>query len=881
MNKGTWQRLLPHVIAIVIFLLVALIFCRPALSPDTVMKQSDIAGWQGMSHQSFQYKEAHGHFPLWTTNMFGGMPGYQIAMDGPWALVGILNKVFQFGLPKPVNFFFLACMGFYFLCLCLRIRPWVAIIGSIGFAYGSFSPIIVSAGHDTQMLALAYAPAVLGSVILLFDKKYIVGFILTLLFTALQIVQNHQQISYYLFIVIGIMSIFFLFNAIKRKELGHYFKAVGLAAVAGVIGTMGTALTLLPVYDFAKESKRGGQLVMHQSDPKQTSKIEGNKTKGLSREYAFQWSYGKAESLSLMFPGIMGYGLHYAERDGEQYLFPKLDENSQVAEYLVEKLNVPEDQAANIAMSLTTDLYWGDQPFTNGPIYLGATICFLFIFAMFYLRGIHKWWILTASALAILMAMGKNLPGFNYFLFDYLPLYNKFRVPTMTLAIPQLLFPLAAALVLEKLLNPNEADILKKFKFTCITTGLVFGIALIMYLTMDYSLENRQRTVAFSEILATPNDPNIRERLDSLNRAQPAYKDNEVFEKFLMQSQGDPAIPRGILTALRNDRKSSFGGDILRSFVFVVIIAGLIFLYVKKKVNATLLLVGVGLATAIDLLGFGMKYLNSYNFTSKDQYEASEFPMTDADKAILQDKDPNFRVFNTSGGNPFEESRTSYYHKSIGGYHPAKLGIYDDLVSYQLSGSPNPEVINMLNAKYIIQRNPQTNSLLAIPNPNVLGNAWFVKGVKFVKGPVEEMNALDQFNPKDTAVVDESFRNQVGSIVPADSIATIKQIYFDNDTIRYESNSNGNNLAVFSEIYYKDWNAYIDGKPAPVIKANYVLRALPVPAGKHNIEFRFEPKMLKLGWTLTTISSWILNILLLAFIGWKIKAYLDQKKIAK
>jgi len=880
MNKAIWQRLLPHVIAIVIFLLLALFFCRPALESDTVMKQSDIAGWQGMSHQSFQYKETYGHFPLWATNMFSGMPAFQIAQDGPWTILVVVNKVFQFGLPKPMNFFFLACIGFYFLCLCLKIRPWVGIIGAIGFAYSLFSPIIVSAGHDTQMLALAYAPTVLGSVILLFDKKYITGFILTLLFTALEIQQNHQQISYYLLLVIGIMSIFFLFSAVKRKEVGHFVKVIGLAAVAGIIGTLVTAVSLLPVYDFAKESKRGGQLVMDQTGSKNNNKVEGNKTKGLMKEYAFQWSYGRAESMSLMFPGIKGYGLHYAERDGEQYIFPKLDEDSHVAQYLIDK-NVPEDQAANIAMSVTSDLYWGDQPFTNGPVYLGATICFLFIFAMFYLRGPHKWWILTASLIAILMAMGKNFSGFNNFLFDYLPMYNKFRVPTMTLVIPQLLFPLAAALLLEKLLSPHEADIMKKFKFACIATGAVFVIALFMYFSMDYSFENKRRTAAFSQIISAANDPNIRERIDSLNRAEEQYKDNEVFERFIMQTQGDPAIPRGILAGLRSDRKAAFGGDILRSFVFVVLIAGLIFLYLKNKLNSAVLLVGVGLLVTIDLLQMGMKYLNSYNFTSKDLYETSEFPISEADKAILQDKDPNYRVFNTTQGNPFEESRTSYYHKSIGGYHPAKLGIYDDLVSHQLSGSPNPAVIGMLNVKYIIQRNPQTNSLLAIPNPYALGNAWFVKGVKWVKGPLEEMKALNDLTPKDTAVIDESFRNQVGTIAAADSTATIKQTYFSNDTVRYESNSAGTHLAVFSEIYYKDWKAYIDGKEVPIVKANYVLRALTVPAGKHTIELRFEPKLYYLGKTLTTISSWILTILLLAFLAWKIKGLLDQKKTAR
>ena len=436
-------------------------------------------------------------------------------------------------------------------------------------------------------------------------------------------------------------------------------------------------------------------------------------------------------------------------------------------------------------------------------------------------------------------------------------------------------------MVLEKLLAGPDDEVLKKFKFACIATAGVFVIGLFLYFTMDYTFENKRRTAAVAQIMSNPADPNIQARIDSLNRVQQPYKDNEVYEKFLMQSQGDPTIPRGILTALRSDRKAAFGGDILRSFIFVLLTAGLIFAFIKKKASATVLLAGIGLLTAIDLLGIGMKYLNSFSFASKDLYESSEFPMTDADKAILQDKDPNFRVFNTTYGNPFEESKTSYYHKSIGGYHPAKLGIYDDLVTYQLSGSPNPAVINMLNAKYIIQRNPQTNSTLAIPNPYAAGNAWFVKGVRFVKNAVEEMKALNDFSPKDTAIVDEKFRSIVGTFVPADSAATIKQTFFDNDTIRYESNSNANHLAVFSEIYYKDWKAYIDGKSAPVIKTNYVLRALVVPAGKHVIEFRFEPKMFYTGKTLTTISSWILNILLLAFIIWKVKGFLDKKKTPK
>lgn len=863
MKQFNFKKLLPHIIAIVIFLLVTVIFCKPALEADTVLKQSDVAGWQGMSHQSFTYKETHGHFPLWLTSMFAGMPAYQVAMEGAWSPLGYIDSAIQLWLPQPFNFFWLACICFYFLCICLRIRPWAAILGALGFAYCSFSPIIITAGHNTQMLALAYAPAVIGAVILVFDKKYIQGFTLTALFTALQIAQGHQQISYYMFLVLFIMTISYLAYSVKEKQTAHFIKSIGLLVFAGIIGVATNALILMTTYDYAKESKRGGQLVMDKTDNKK-DKVSDGKTKGLSKDYAFQWSYGKAETMSLMFPGIQGYGLHIAERDGEQYIFPQLDDKSNVAKFFIEKFNVPDEQAANYAMQQSGSLYWGTQPGTNGPVYLGAVICFLFLFGMFYLNNKHKWWILAACIFAVLLAWGKNLPGFNYFMFDYLPFYNKFRVPTMTLVIPQILFPVVAALVLNKLIENTDTESWKKFRLGLVATAIAFAGVTMFYFSSDFSNENKQRTAAFNQLLDA-KDPAIEDKLEGL---QPG-SDNQLYEGMVANLKENPASQkeaREFVSAIRKDRGNLLMGDIMKSLIYVLIAAVFIALYLKNKVNAMVLIIGVSLASAIDLLSFGMKYLNEKSFDSKEKYEASEFPMSNADKMILEDKDPNYRVWNTAS---LEESKTSYYHKSIGGYHPAKLGIYDDLMAYQLYGRPNMAVVNMLNTRYVIQR--QGNEVVAMKNPDALGNVWFVKAVRFVNGPVEEMKALTGLNPKDTAIVDEKYKSMISAYTVPDSADYIRMKTFDNDAISYESSSSGSHIAVFSEIYYKDWKATIDGKPADYFKTNYVLRGMLIPAGKHTIEFKFEPTVFFMGRNISNISTWLLMLLLAGFIVYSVK----------
>jgi hypothetical protein len=867
MKNFSWKSLLPHAIAVGVFLMITLIFCKPALDSSVSLRQSDITAVAGMAKQSADYMKENGRHPLWITSMFSGMPAYQIQIDGPWSPLGIVHKIFSLGLPKPLNFFFLACIGFYILCLCMRIRPYIGIVASLAYAFCTYNPIIITEGHDTKMLAMAYAPALLGGILLIFEKRYLLGFALAALFASLQLMQNHPQISYYLFLTIGIMSIAYVIRWIKEKDFAHIGKAAGLTIAATAIGLFINAVLYFPVYDYAKYSKRGGQLIMPQKAG-DTVKKGPQKTAGLSKEYAFQWSYGKMETFTLLVPGIKGYGSYIADDNGETYIYPKLTEKSKLAQYLGDNLNVPEDQAADFAFRQSTSLYWGDQPFTKGPVYLGAIVCLLFLFSMFYMDAKHRWWILAATVITIMMSWGKHFAGLNYFLFDKLPLYNKFRANTMILVIPQLLFPLAAALALNKLAANSAEAAWKPLRNSLIGMGAVLLLLAGYYFTTDYAKENTERTRAFNTLFAA-GEQALTTQLDSLNEVLPPDRDNQMYEGLMFNTKGDKSKAKGVVSALRSDRRALFGKDLMITLVFVLLGSALLYFFVKKKINFAILLGGLGLLMMIDLLIIDTKYLNEKSFGSKESFEEEEFPKSGADVTILNDKDPNFRVFNVSTGDPFQESRTSYYHKSIGGYHPAKLGIYDDLVEHQLSGRmPNQGVINMLNAKYYIQSqggNGQQPQPLAIANSGALGNCWFIKHINWVDSDVAEMQGLDGLNTRDSAVMQNDFKDAIGSFNPADSSATIRQTAFSNEAISYESNANAAHVAVFSEIFYKDWKAYIDGKEAPVAKANYVLRALKIPAGKHKIEFKFEASVYQKSFLLSRVGNIALFLLLGAF----------------
>ncbi|HXR84929.1 MAG TPA: hypothetical protein VN722_11500 [Hanamia sp.] len=828
MKNFNFKKILPHLIAVAIFFIVAVIYCKPALQ-GKVVQQSDIQGWRGMAQQSFEFKDKYGHFPLWTNSMFSGMPAFQIALDPRTKIsVGYLTSVLTLGLPIPISFFFLACICFYFLCVVAGANPWVSILGGLAYAYSTFDPVIISVGHNTQMFSIGYAPAVLAGLLLLFQRKYLVGFTITALFSFFLIAQNHVQIVYYTLIIAVIMTIAFFIKSYREKQMGTAVKRAAFGLLAGIIGLACCAVSMMPTYEYAKESMRGGKSEL-------TSDIQGNKTKGgLDKDYAFRYSLGFGETFTFIVPGLYG-----GSNGGDEY-----NTSSKFVEKF-SQLGVPEDQAVQYEDHYS---YWGNQQPTSGPVYFGAIICLLFIFGIVYLKSWYKWWLIAASILGVLLAWGSNFQTFNYFLFDYLPFYSKFRAPTMALVIPQLCFPLMAVLVLTKLISQdiNVEEAWKKLKTASIITGIIFVFLAAFYLTASFS---------------GPNDKSLREGIQQNMMHVPAGQQAPPE----LQQQAEQTS-REIISALQSDRKSLMGGDLLRSFILIAVAVFLMAFYLKKKVSAQILVGALIVLSAYDLLGIAMRYLNSDKFVEPEDFESAFIP-TQADLQILKDPDhANFRVFNETSGDPFSDGITPYHFNAIGGYHPAKLDLYNDIITRQLSKG-NMEVFDMLNTKYFIVQDPQTGKPVAQLNPNAFGNCWLVKGIKFVENADQEMAALDNTNLKDTAVVENKFKSQITQEPKYDSVAYIKLVENKNDLIDYRFSAPTPQFAVFSEVYYpKGWNVFIDGTKADYVKTDYVLRGMYIPAGNHNIEFRFEPKSFFTGRLISIIANILVALLIIATI---------------
>ncbi|MBO9681482.1 MAG: YfhO family protein [Flavisolibacter sp.] len=827
MNKGLFSKLLPHIIAVVIFLLIAVLYCKPVLE-GKVLSQTDIVGWKGMAQQSIEFKEKYGHYPLWTNSLFSGMPAYTIAMDAAYKVQTIyLYLALNLFLPKPADFFFLACICFYFLCLVLRIRPWIAILGALAFAYSTYNPIIIGVGHDTKMRAIALMPAVIASLLLILKKRYLWGTALLALFFGFQVATQHLQIIYYTGLVIGFLIIAYLVYNWKKESIKTFAISGALALAAVAIGFFSYSVVMMPVNEYAKETMRGGR-----SELTDTTNIANKSKGGLDKDYAFNWSYGTTETFTFIVPGIFG-----GSNGGREH-----SETTAVTD-----AGVPEDQAIQIANGYS---YWGDQPSTSGPVYLGAVICFLFILGMVYLKSWHKWWIIAATIFGILLSWGKNFEALNYFLFDYMPLYNKFRAPSMALVIPQLTFPLTAALVLNQITveNIDREKLWAKFKMSAYITAGLLAILFVLYISFSYK---------------GTKDTAIADNFSNMMLSQASRSGQQITPQIQDQAQ---AFGKYLISALQKDRKSHFGSDLFRSFAFILLAVLLVGAYLKNKIKPTVMIIGLLLLSTIDLMAIDRRYLNDDNFVDKDEYESS-FVATQADKQIMADPAKPFRVFDeTDPQGPFQGSRASYFHNSIGGYHPAKLGLYQDIIEHQISRG-NMEVFNMLNTKYFITQNPATGASMAQLNPNANGPVWFVKAIQFVPNADAEMNALSTLHLKDTAVAQQKFASHVKQQPQFDSSATIKVTEYLNDKITYTSSSNTNQFAVFSEVYYPHgWNAYIDGQKADYIKVDYVLRGMSVPAGKHTIEFRFEPQSYKTANTLMLIATLLTFALLIAAI---------------
>lgn len=793
---------LPHVLIIAGFLLVSVFFSYPILQ-GKVLEQHDIVSWMGMSHEAKTWHDKTGETTLWSNSQFGGMPTYTYYVTGTNNFIVPVYEFVTYLLPKPANFFFLAMLCFYALMITLRFNRWLGAIAAFAFAFATYNPVIIGAGHDTKMIAIALMPLVLSGLILMFRKQYLAGAAVTALSFAMMCATAHYQIIYYMGIVILFSCATMFVLCIKKDRAQQGFLAGVFSLLSLVLGIATTMVMVLPTQEYAKATMRGGQ-----SELTITGHDAREGTGGLNKDYAFRWSNGIGESFTMLVPYL--YGGSSSEP------IARLPQSDELLGGQAEQLPA----------------YWGDQPFLSGPTYLGAVICFLFVLGLLLVRSKHKYWILGASIFGIVLSWGSNFPAFNYFLFDNLPLLNKFRTPSMWLVIPQFLFPLLGAWAVNDIIQGKvEKDTLAKKVITAaaITGGLALLIGLLGAMFFDFT---------------GPADKQFPEQI----RAQ-------------------------LVNALREDRAAMARNSGLLSAFYIAISAGLLWLFAKGRVAVNSVLIGLGIVIAIDLLPIAAHYLPEQKYLDQEDYEALFLPRP-VDQQIMQDKDPYYRVFDLSR-DPFNDAMQAYFHKCVGGYSPAKMEVYQDLIDVHLSKGLNASVLNMLNTKYIIAG--QGGQPVAFPNPEACGNAWFVSDVKWANTADEEILALNgpmlgdtarpvnSWQPRQTAVLRTSYQKDLsGYAFGKDSSAAIRLTKYGLNDLSFASQNSQNGLAVFSDIYYdKGWKAYIDGKETPILRVNYLLRGLKIPAGQHEITFKFQPESFATGNTISLITSLLVFALLI------------------
>lgn len=787
------KKILPHILVTVGFIIISLAYFSPVLSGKQIF-QSDIMQYIGMSKQQNDFREATGEETYWTNSAFGGMPTYQLGAKYPHNYIKSLDLTLRF-LPRPADYLFLYLIGFYLLLLVLKVDYKLAVLGSLAFGFSTYLIIILGVGHNSKAHAIAYMPLVLSGIILTFQKRYIIGFLLTTIAMGLEIVANHFQMTYYLMFLILILGIAYLVDAYKKNLLPHYFKSVGVLLGAVILAIALNATNILATQEYVKESTRGkSELTINPDGTQKTAST------GLEKDYITEYSYGILETFNLFIPRFMGGG------NGED-----VGTDSQTYEAF-RKLGATTTQAAE--ESKRAPMYWGEQPIVEAPAYVGAVVLFLFVFALFLVKGRLKWWLVGGTIVSLLLSYGKNLGFLTDFFIDYVPLYNKFRAVTSIQVILELCVPILAVSGLVKLFNDfdKKEEKLKALKYSAIISG---GLA-ILFLVFKSSFD-----------FAGVNDG------------------------FYRQNYGQE-----FMDAIKADRKSIFTADTIRTLLLVILSAGTIYLFLKEKLNQQWVIVVFGALILFDLVGVDKRYVNNDDFVSSIQvnkpYQANE-----ADKAILSDT-TNFRVFDiTSSG-----AKASYFHNSLNGYHAAKLQRYQDVFDFYISNN-NINVLNMFNTKYIIAQDEQGN-VFPYNNPDANGNAWFIKDFKFVDSANEEIKALDSLDNKNVAVLNKNDFKIETSSFNVDSTASISLLENKPNYLKYKSVNKNNGLAVFSEVYYpKGWKTLVDGKEASHIRVNYVLRGMEVPAGNHTIEFKFEPEVIQTGSSIALASSILVGLLLL------------------
>ena len=781
-----FKQIIPHIVSLSLFVVVALMYFNPVLKGKKI-SQSDITQHIGMAKEVNDFRKVTGEEPYWAESAFSGMPTYPIGTYFPNDYITSLDRLIRF-LPRPADYLFLYFFSFYILLLAFKVDWKIAIVGSLAFGFSTYLIIIFGAGHNSKAHAIAYMPLVLAGIIFIFKKRYLLGFIVTSIATALEIKANHPQMTYYLLFAILILGIVELIEAIQKNKIKQFITQSSIIIVAMLLAVGVNSSRLLATKEYADVSTRGKTAL--------TINPDGTKkevTTGLSKEYITQFSYGKAETFNLFVPRYMGGGT-----------VESLDKRSNTYQYVSSIAG--SKQADGFTKQVYT--YWGDQLIVEAPAYIGAVMLFLFFLGVFILKGKYKYWLVASSVFAILMSWGKNFQFLTDFFIDYIPLYNKFRAVSSFQVIAELCIPLLGFLAVREFFF-SKTD--KEQKQIALKKALYSSVGLIV-IGLLYAL-------SFSTF-------------DGIRDA--SYSEYE-----------------GLLDAVKADRLSMLYSDSFRSIVLIGVGFVVLWLFLKQQLKYTTSIIAFAVLILFDLVQVNLRYVNADDFKEARAID-KPFKASTADLQILKDKS-HYRVANFST-DPFQDGRTSYFHKSIGGYHAAKVGRYQDLIEFQLS-KQNMQVYNMLNVKYFILPGDDGEEV-AQQNPDANGNAWFVKNIKYVKTADQEIRALDSTLTKSTVVVNENnIRKKINFSTEVDSLAYIKLTEYSLNSLTYDTSSNKDEFAVFSEIYYKHgWNAYLDGVKQPHTNVNYILRGMEIPKGEHIIKFKFEPSVIKSGSIISLIS---------------------------
>ncbi len=794
-------------LCIVVFALITLVYFSPVMQGKR-LKQHDIEMYKGMSQEIVDYKAQTGEQSLWTNSMFGGMPAWNIGVPQSSNMMTYVGRVLSVGFPHPIGAVFISMLGFFILLLVLDCKIWISFIGALAYGFTSYLFIVIGAGHNSKAVAMAYMAPVIAGILLTYKGKYLWGTVLTAIALALEIRAGHLQITYYLLLIVICIVIGEFVEAVREKKYMHFLKASGILAAVAIIAILTCTTTLYANYEFGKETMRGKPVL---------SKGVDNQTKGLDKDYITQWSYGIGETWSLMIPNAKGGASAYIGNDN-----PALEKCDPRFRSTIAQQNS----------------YWGDQPITSGPVYVGAIVCFLFVLGLFVVKGKYKWVLLAATLLSILLSWGKNFMGFTDFFIDYFPGYNKFRAVSMTLVIAEVCMPLLAFLALAEIFkNP---DVIKQNKqYLYISLGITGGLCLLFYALPQ----------TFFNFLSV----------------------DEAMQFKQLQAGQDGAIYTTFANELEKVRVAIFRADAIRSFLYIYIAGIVILLTVSGKMNKKYMFPILALLVLVDMYTIDRRYLNNNNFIDKRKAD-KPFVMSEADKQILQDKDLDYRVINLTVST-FNDASTSYFHKSVGGYHGAKLRRYQDIINQYLSKRDLNywKVLNMLNTKYIIY--PKDSQKIASKNYEAFGNAWITSDIKWVGTPNEEIDAIADTDVQNVAIVNEEFRNIVGDFHASPSEGTIQLVDYKPNQLKYSFDSSKDELVVFSEIWTsKGWTMWIDGVENPLFRADYILRSAIIPAGQHEIVMRYEPRIWRVGNTIQLITS------LLILIGFAVACYYTFKK---